>query len=50
MRKSGMGEECENDMEDTSGYEKLGIRLARLGSEDLVSLLFHTRSGFIPAR
>jgi len=27
-RKSEMGEEDENDMEDTSGYEKSRLRLA----------------------
>jgi len=28
MRKRMMGDEDENDMEDTSGYEKYGVRLA----------------------
>jgi hypothetical protein len=27
-RKTEMGDEDENDMEDTSGYEKSGVRLA----------------------
>jgi len=31
-----MGDEDENDVEDTSEYEKSGIRLARLGWEDLI--------------
>jgi len=33
-----MEEEDGNDMEDTSGYEKSGVRHARLGVEDLVSV------------
>jgi len=28
MRKRQMGDEDENDMEDMSGYEKSGVRLA----------------------
>jgi hypothetical protein len=28
MRKREMGDEDENGMENTSGYEKLGVRLA----------------------
>jgi len=43
-----MGDEDENDMKDTSGYEKSGVRLARLGWEDLVSVLLPTRSGLVP--
>ena len=38
MRKREMGEEDENDMEDTSGYEKSEVRLARLALEDLESV------------
>ena len=34
--KREMGDEDENDMEDTSGYEKSGVRLAILVREDLV--------------
>ena len=30
------GDQDENDVEDTSGYEKSGVRLAGLGWEDLV--------------
>jgi len=37
-------------MEDTSRYEKSGVRLAWLGLEDLVSVFFPTRSGVVPAR
>jgi hypothetical protein len=35
-RKREMGDEYENDMEDTRGYGKSGVRLASLGWEDLV--------------
>ena len=48
-RKREMGEEDENDMEDTSGYEKSGVRLAWLGWEDLVSVILHAGSGLVPA-
>jgi len=34
-----MGDEYENDNEDTSGYEKSGVRLALFGSGDHVSVL-----------
>ena len=33
-----MGDEDDNDVEDTSEYEKSGVQLARLGWEDLVSV------------
>jgi len=49
MRKSEMWDEDENDVEDTSGYEKSGVRLAWLGWEDLVLVLWHARSGLVPA-
>jgi len=39
------GDEAENDMEDTSQPEKSGVRLAWLGSEDLVSMLLPAGSG-----
>jgi len=39
--KREKGDEDENDMEDTSGYEKSGVGLARLGWEDLVLVLLH---------
>jgi len=48
-RKRDMGDEDENDMEDTSGYEKSGVRLAWLGWEDLVSVFIRARSRLIPA-
>jgi len=48
-RKREMGDEDENDMEDTSGYEKPGVRLATLGWEDLVSVLVRTGLELVPA-
>jgi len=48
-RKREMGDEDENDMEDTSGYEKSGVRLAWLGIEDLVSVWLPAGSGLVPA-
>jgi len=49
MRKREMGDEDENDIEDTSGYEKSVVRLARLCSEDLVWVLSPAGSGLVPA-
>jgi len=49
MRKREMGDEDENDVEDTSGYEESEVQLPWLGSEHLVSVLLHARSGLIPA-
>jgi len=49
MRKREMGDEDENNMEDTSGYEKSGVRLAWLGLKDLVSVLLPAGSGLVPA-
>jgi len=43
------GDEDENDIEDTSRYEKSGGWLAWLGWEDLVSVILHAGSGLIPA-
>jgi len=48
-RKREIGDADENDMEDTSGYEKSGVRLAGLGLEDLVLVLFPAGSGLVPA-
>jgi len=45
MRKREMGDEDENDMEDTSSYERSAERLASLGIEDLLSVLSPARSG-----
>jgi len=44
-----MGDEDENGMEDTSGYEKSGVRLASLGWEELVLVLVRAGSGLVPA-
>jgi len=49
MRKRDMGDEDENNVEDTSGYEKSGVRLASLSWEDLVLVLLHAGSGLVPA-
>ena len=38
-RKREMGDEDENNVEDTSGSEISAVQLARLGREDLVSVL-----------
>jgi len=48
-RKREMGDEDENDMEDTSDYEKSGEWLAWLGLEDLVAVLLDSGSGLVPA-
>jgi len=49
MRKREMGDEDENNMEDTSGYEKSEGQLGWLGVEDLVSVLLPAGSGLVPA-
>jgi len=49
MRKREMWDEDKNDVEDTSGYERSGVRLAWSGWEDLVSVLLHAGSGLVPA-
>ena len=43
-----MGDEDENDMDDTSGPEKSGVQLARLGLEHLVLVLLPPRLGLVP--
>jgi len=48
-RKREMGDEDENNVEDTSGSEISAVQLARLGREDLVSVLWHTGSELLPA-
>ena len=48
-RKREMGDDDGNDMEDTSGNEKSGVRLAWLGWEDLVSVLLPAGLGLVPA-
>ena len=44
-----MGDEDENNVEDMSGPEKTGVRLAWLGLEDLVLVLLPAGSGLVPA-
>jgi hypothetical protein len=44
-----MWDDDENDVEDTSRYEKSGVPLASLGWEDLVSVKLHARLGLVPA-
>jgi hypothetical protein len=48
-RKREMGDEDENDMEDTTKPEKSGVQLAWLGSDDCVSVVLPTGSGLVPA-
>jgi len=49
MRKREMGDEDENDMEDTSGHQKSGVLFSWLSLEDLKLLLLHAGSGLVPA-
>jgi len=49
MRKREMGDGDENYVEDMSGYEKSGVQLARLGWEDLISVLLHAGLRLVPA-
>jgi hypothetical protein len=44
-----MGDEDENDMEDTSGYGKSGVRLASFGLRDLILVFLTAGSEVIPA-
>jgi len=48
-RKREMGDEDENDVEDTSRDDESGVRLASLGLEDLLSVLLPAGSGLVPA-
>jgi len=48
IRNREMGDVDKNDVDDTSGYEKSGVRLARLGWEDLISMLVHAGPEPIP--
>jgi len=48
-RNREIGDQDENSMENTSGYEKSGVRLAWLGVEDPVSVIFPAASGLVPA-
>jgi len=38
MRKREMRDDAENDVEDMSGYETVGVRPARLGWDGLISV------------
>jgi len=44
-----MGDEDENNVQDTSEYEKSEVQLACLGWEDVVLALLYARSGLVPA-
>jgi len=48
-REGEMRDEDGNDLEDTSGYEKSGVRLASLGLGDLVSVFLPARLNAVPA-
>jgi len=48
-RKREIGKAGENDVQDTSRYEKSEVRLAWLGWDGRVSVVLYTRSGLIPA-
>jgi len=49
-RKGEMEYADENDVEDTSEYEKRRVRPAWVACEDLLSGWLHGRSGLVPAR
>jgi len=49
VEKERWGMKMETNMEDTSRYKTWGVRLARLGLEDLLSVFLPTRSGVVPA-
>jgi len=48
MRNSEMGDENENDAEDTSRYEYSGVQLTWLNWKDIVSVSLHAESGLVP--
>jgi len=48
-RKTGMGDEDENNMEDTSRPENSGVQRAWFGFEDPVLVLLRAGSGLVPA-
>jgi hypothetical protein len=43
-----MGDEGGNDVEETSGYEKSGVRLALFGVKELMTVSLLPRSGVVP--
>jgi hypothetical protein len=49
VEKEKWGMKMGTKMEDTSGYEKSGVRLARVGVADLVSVFLPAGSGVVPA-
>jgi len=49
MRKREMGDEDQNNVEDISGYEKSGVRLAWLGWDDVLPVWIYAGSGLVPA-
>jgi len=48
-RKREIRDDDEDDIEDTSGYDKSGVRLDWLGGEDHVLVLVPAGSGLTPA-
>jgi len=46
-RKKEKGDEVEDNVEDTNGYEKSGVWCTLLVLEDLVSVLFHAWLGLV---
>jgi len=48
-RKREMGDKDENNMEDTSSYEKSGVQHTWLRLEDHVLVLLPARSGLVAA-
>jgi len=48
-RQGEMGDDDGNHVENLSGYQKSGVRLAWLRGEYLIRVLLHTGSVFIPA-
>jgi len=49
MRKREMGDEDENNIEDTSGYDKSGEWPAWFGLEDPISVILPAGLGLVPA-
>jgi len=48
-KKGRDGDEDENDVQDTSRYDKSEVCLTLIGWEVLESVLLHAGSGFVPA-
>jgi len=47
--KTEMGDEHENDLENTSGYGKSGVWLSSLHWEDIIFVLLHVQSRYVSA-